>query len=42
VRSERKVKKILEGKLGGGRKKEGPVEAEWVSRIGREECVCKK
>jgi len=28
MKSERKIKKMLEGKLGGGRKKEDPKEAE--------------
>jgi hypothetical protein len=42
MKYERKVKKTLEDKSGGGRKKEDPDEAEWLSRIGREECVFKK
>ena len=42
MKSVRKVKKILEGKSGEGRKKEDPVDYEWVSRIGHEECVLKR
>lgn len=42
VKSERKVKKIPEGKSRGGRKKEDPNESERVIRIGREDCVCRK
>lgn len=42
MKFERKVKKILEGRLGRKRKKEDPGEVEWISRIGREECVCQE
>jgi len=42
MKFERKVKKKLEGRLGRRRKKEDPDEDEWISRIGREECMCKE
>jgi hypothetical protein len=42
MKYERKVKKILEGKAGGGRKKEDSDVAGWICSTEREECGCKK